>query len=317
MKTFNQPKPKASKLILERGFKLASFWLSCLFLVAPAYSQAQQSQEATPESIPRYRIQLKLDFDALSYSGTEQVRWTNRSERPTSTLYFHLYSNLRPDAPVTPADSVAAETEEPRIQISEVRSLATGAPLSYSIDNHGTSLRITLAEPISPGNSTEVVVGFKGNVPEVDAEETGLTTHVVKQVSAALRGERETRRPLDLNFRCRGVMMLGTFYPMLAVNHGGEWLRKLEPSVGDVVFNEVADYEVKIETAPGVMVFTSASEALTNRRTRWRRFFPPRRYATLPLWLDAPCAQSRRRWAKSLCDPFTCPNMSESANACY
>jgi len=190
------------------------------------------------------------------------VRWTNRSDRPTSTLYFHLYSNLRPDAPATPANSVAAEMEEPRIQITDVRSLANGAPLSYSIDDHGTNLRITLPEPVSSGASTEVVIGFKGNVPEVDAEETGLTTHVVKQVSAALRGERETRRPRDLNFRCRGVMMLGTFYPMLAVNHGGEWSRKLEPSVGDVVFNEVADYEVKIEAAPGVLVFTSAPEVV-------------------------------------------------------
>jgi len=27
-------------------------------------------------------------------------------------------------------------------------------------------------------------------------------------------------------------------------------LRKLEPSVGDTIFNEVADYEVKIEAAP-------------------------------------------------------------------
>ncbi len=272
MNTINQPKPQASKLRLEPSFKLASFWLSCLLLAAPVFSQAQQSQEATPESIPRYRIQLKLDFDALSYSGTEQVRWTNRGARPASTLYFHLYSNLRPDAPSTP-DSLAADTEEPRIQITEVRSLATGAPLSYSIDDHGTNLRITLAEPISPGNSTEVVVGFKGNVPEVDAEETGLTTHVVKQVSAALRGERETRRPRDLNFRCRGVMMLGTFYPMLAVNYEGEWLRKLEPSVGDVVFNEVADYEVKIEVAPGVMVFTSSPEAPDQPENEGTRVF--------------------------------------------
>ena len=243
----------------------------CLLLAAPAFSQ--QSQEATPESIPRYRIQLKLDFDALSYSGSEQVRWTNRSDRPTSTLYFHLYSNLRPDATGTAANSLAAEAEEPRIQITEVRSLENGAPLSYSIDDHGTNLRITLAEPINPGNSTEVVVGFKGNVPEVDPEETGLTTHVVKQVSAALRGERETRRPRDLNFRCRGVMMLGTFYPMLAVNHGGEWLRKLEPSVGDVVFNEVADYEVKIEAAAGVMVFTSAPEASNQPESETTKVF--------------------------------------------
>jgi peptidase M1-like protein len=237
-----------------------SFCLASVLLATPAFSQPQQSHEAIPDSIPRYQIQLKIDFDALSYSGSEQVRWTNRSDRPTSALYFHLYSNLRPDPIGTSSNSLSAETEEPRIQITDVRSLANGAPLSYSIDDHGTVLRITLPEPVSSGNSTGVVIGFKGNVPEVDPEETGLTTHVVKQVSAALRGERETRRPRDLNFRCRGVMMLGTFYPVLAVHDGGEWLRKLELSVGDVVFNEVSDYEVRIEAAQGVMVFTSAPE---------------------------------------------------------
>ena len=275
MNSINQAKLRATRVILKPGVKFGSFWLSCLLLAAPAFSQSQQSQEAIPASIPRYRIQLKLDFDALTYSGTEQVHWTNRSDRPTSTLYFHLYSNLRPAAPATPANSLAAETEEPRIQITEVRSLPSGAPLSYSIEDHGTNLRITLAEPITSGNSTGVVIGFKGNVPEVDAEETGLTTHVVKQVSAALRGERETRRPRDLNFRCRGVMMLGTFYPMLAVNHGGEWSRKFEPTVGDVVFNEVADYEVRIEAAPGVMVFTSAQEAANQPENEAKVFSAP------------------------------------------
>jgi hypothetical protein len=105
-----------------------------------------------------------------------------------------------------------------------------------------------------------VIIGFKGNVPEVEPDETGLTAHVFKQVSAALRGDREMRRPRDLNFRCRGVMLLGTSYPVLAVHEGDEWLRKLEPSVGDMIFNETADYEVKIEVAPGVFVFTSAAE---------------------------------------------------------
>jgi hypothetical protein len=239
-------------------------------LVAPTPAQqpaptTRPKQNEKPKSHAQYRIQLKIDFDELSYSGIETVRWTNDSDRPTSAIYFHLYSNLRPDLAGTLADANAAsiETQEPRLQITEVRSPDTGAPLSYSIDERGTILRVTPADPVSPGASIEVVIGFKGNVPEVDAEETGLTTHVVKQVSAALRGEREIRRPRDLNFRCRGVMMLGTAYPVLAVNQGGEWLRKLEPSVGDVVFSQVADYEVKVEVAPGVAVFTSAGATQT------------------------------------------------------
>lgn len=221
------------------------------------------AKELTPIEAPRhrYQIELKIDFDALSYTGSERVRWVNRGNDATSVLYFHLYSNLRTDGSPPSAPSAAdSESEEPRIEITEVRSAGNGAPLTYSIDDHGTTLRISLREQIASGKSTEVVIGFKGNVPEVDADETGLTSHVVKQVSAAIRGERELRRPRDLNFRCRGVMLLGTAYPVLAVHQGDEWVRKLEPSVGDLIFNEVADYEVKIEAPPGVVVFTSAGE---------------------------------------------------------
>jgi hypothetical protein len=114
---------------------------------------------------------------------------------------------------------------------------------------------------VAPLAATEVLIKFKGIVPEIDPDETSLTTHVVKQVSAALRNERETRRARDLNFRCKGVMLLATSYPVLAVHDGDDWRRKLEPSVGDIIFNEVADYEVTITTNAGVEVFTSGTES--------------------------------------------------------
>jgi hypothetical protein len=242
-------------------------WFSLLLFVGALPTSSYTAKvPAAIEVRPRYQIQLKLDFDALSYSGSERVLWINRGTDATAVLYFHLYSNLRPDG-LTPSVNPATEEagiEEPRIEITEVRSAADGAPLIYSIDDQGTTLRVVLREQVAPGKTTEVAIGFKGSVPEVDADETGLTSHVVKQISAALRGERELRRPRDVNFRCRGVMLLGTSYPVLAVRKGDEWLRKLEPSVGDFIFNEVADYDVKIETTPGVVVFTSASNVQDN-----------------------------------------------------
>ena len=234
----------------------------CVLLLSLGSVARTQSRQAPENKRHRYQIQLKLDFDALSYAGSERVRWVNHGDHASAVLYFHLYSNVRVEQTLTSIASgpQSVETEEPRIQITEVRFAADGTPLTYSIEDQGTTLRVNLREQVFPGNLTEVVVGFKGIVPEVDPDETGLTAHVVKQVSAALRGDREMRRARDLNFRCRGVMLLGTSYPVLAVHDGDEWLRKLEPSVGDIVFNEAADYEVQIEVAPGVVVFTSARE---------------------------------------------------------
>jgi hypothetical protein len=213
-------------------------------------------QSVNAQSRHGYKIDLKIDFDKLSYTGTERVRWVNRGEKSSSVLYFHLYPNLRADQ----AALAAAEVDEPRLEIVEVRSASDETPLFTSLDDQGTTLRVNLREPVAPGNSTEVFIKFKGTVPEIDRDETSLTTHVVKQVSAALRSDRELRRARDINFYCRNVMLLGSAYPVLAVHDGDEWRRKLEPSVGDFVFNEAADYEVTVTAPTGVEVFTSGSE---------------------------------------------------------
>src|SRR5678810_314963 len=195
-----------------------------------------------------YKIDLKIDFDNLTYTGTERVRWINRGEKPTSVIYFHLYPNL----PITDPEmgvGTTSEGDEPVLDVTEVRTLEGDASLYFFLDDQATTLRINLREPVAPQGATEIVIKFRGTVPEIDPDETSLTTHVVKQVSAALRSERELRRARDLNFRCKGVMLLATAYPVLTVHEGDEWRRKVEPSVGDIVFNEVADYEVSVTIA--------------------------------------------------------------------
>ena len=257
----------------------ASWGLLFLFvpLLINVHGQAAKNALERPQSMERspskalepakYEIRLKLNFDSRSYTGSERVRWINRGERSTAALYFHLYSNLRTQpAPVSVPNSAAlvvSEADEPRIEVAEVRSAADNEQLPFALDDQGTTLRVNLREAVAPGGSAEVLVVFKGSVPEIDPEETGITTHVIKQVSAALRGEKETRRARDINFSCRGVMLLGTFYPVLAVHDGDEWQRKIEPSVGDIIFNEVADYEVSVEATSGVMIFTSGTELET------------------------------------------------------
>jgi hypothetical protein len=237
--------------------------LLAIIVASTVYAvEAQSTQTNKPAERNTYSIDFKIDFDLLSYEGSERVRWINRGEKATSVVYFHLYPNLRvndPEAGVT-----ATEADEPVLDVIEVRAVSADTPLYFFLDDQATTLRVNLREPVAPGAATELSIRFKGKVPEIDPDEASLTTHVVKQVSAALRSERETRRARDLNFRCKGVMLLGTAYPVLAVHDGDEWRRKVEPSVGDIVFNEVADYEVSVTTAPGIEVFTSGSESSTS-----------------------------------------------------
>lgn len=216
----------------------------------------------------RYQINFALDFDTRTFKGTERVRWINRDSHPASVVYFHLYANVRSADSGTPrtnpfttnrTDSSGA-IDEPHIEVTQVRAALNGMPLAYSLDDQETTMRINLREPVGSGAATEIEIAFKGLVPEIDPDETSLPAHVIQQLGAALRDTRETRRARDINFRSRGVMLLGTAYPVLAVREGNEWQREVRASVGDWIFNEVADYDVRIDAPTDVVLFTSADE---------------------------------------------------------
>lgn len=240
--------------------------------------QAPVSKTATSTRAPartRYQIKLALDFDERAYTGTELVRWTNRDDQPASVLYFHLYPNMRAAAQRGSGASTATNSnqpgneasDEPRLEVTEARSVATGTALNYALDDQGVTLRVNLRESVAAGATTEVLLKFKGSVPEIDSEETGLVVHVLQQVGAALRSEREMRRARDINFRSRGLMLLGSAYPVLATREGSDWKRKVEPTIGDMVFADVADYEVSIDAQPEVALFTSGPERIASQDT--------------------------------------------------
>ena len=236
--------------------RLRPIALSCVLLLSASFVQAFAQQPAASSSTSNaqshdhYDIKFILDVDEKRFTGTENVRWTNRDDRPTSSLYFHLYANLR-------SLDTSPETDEPRLEVIEVHAADTLAPLSFALDDQATTLRIALRTPVPAGASTEVVISFKGRVPEIDTEETGILAHIIQQVDAVLRSEHETRRARDINFRCRDVMLLGAAYPVLAARDGDDWQRKVEPSIGDALFTDVGDYRVTIESAPGIKIFTS------------------------------------------------------------
>jgi hypothetical protein len=272
--------------------RLALFVL--LFVAAAVSVPAQTNAPHEPSNTPatrdaraRYRINFKLDFDERTYAGTERVRWVNADTRPTSVLYFHLYANRQANAgenartpPATATNATTNATvapytnqvDEPHLDVTEVRTVAASPqPLSFSLDEQRVTMRVQLREAVLAGAGVEIEIAFKGSVPEVDPDETSLPAHVVQQVGAALRDTREWRRGRDMNFISRGVMLLGTAYPVLAVRDGDDWQRKVEASVGDALYTEVGDYEVAIETAGDVALYTSGEERGDLEINRYRK----------------------------------------------
>lgn len=246
---------------LSFGFLCVLCGKSLLWVLAAAVAiaaQPQTRQPLPPEKRIRYQISLALDFDNRSYTGTERVHWVNHGDHPTSTLFFHLYPNMRAPDYVPPARNDAGQliSDEPALEITEVRTVGNDAIAPFALDDQQTTLRINLREAVPPNGAVEIQIKFKGSVPEIDPEETGLVTHVLQQVSAAIRSTRELRRARDTNFVCRGVMLLATSFPILAARNGDDWFRKVESSIADSLTTDTADFDVTVSSGKGVMTFT-------------------------------------------------------------
>jgi hypothetical protein len=276
-------KPEASPWVAGRvnscarvfGRQLALVLILAGVIPSSICAQNQNRHPLPAEQRIHYQIQLALDYEKRTYTGLERVRWINRGDRPTATLFFHLYANIRTPGYGLPAEKSSTGqpvADEPRLEISEVRSVAGNAPLQFVLDDQETTLRVNLHEPIAPNAAVEIELKFRGAVPEVDPEETGLVAHVVQQVSAAIRSTREMRRARDTNFRCRGVMMLGASYPILAARDGDDWFRKVEPSIGDTLTTDAADYEVTINAPRNIEVFAPVKGQAEQDQTGARTF---------------------------------------------
>jgi hypothetical protein len=251
--------------------------LAVVLWLVPSAAHGQDRQPDARDKRLRYDLKLAIDFDERTYTGSEQVHWVNHGDRATSTIFFHLYPNIRPSDYVVPTqknDAGQVVVDEPRLDITEVHAIVSRAPLSFSFDDSQTTLRLNLREPLPPEAAIDIQIKFKGSVPEIDPEETGIVTHVLQQVSAAIRSEREVRRARDTNFVCRGVMMLATSFPILAARSGDDWLRKVEPSIGDSLTTEAADFNVTIEAPTGVSVFSpvAATEVVHKEKLDSHRF---------------------------------------------
>jgi len=237
-------------------------WVIWLLAISPVITARPRPHDQLPlEQRIKYQIALVLDFDNRTYSGVERIRWVNRGDHATSTLFFHLYPNMRTPDYVPPTirnDGGQLVSDEPLLEVTEVRSVNSTAPISFALDDQQTTLRVNLREAVQPNAGVDIQIKFKGSVPEIDPEETGLVTHVLQQVSAAIRSTREVRRARDTNFVCRGVMLLATSFPILAARSGDDWFRKIESSIGDSLTTDTADFDVTITAGKGVITFTPA-----------------------------------------------------------
>ena len=185
------------------------------------YRQAMQPAYAGDvdrlADVTRYWIDLKVDLDALTMQGTEQVRYTNHEQEPLSEVVFRLLPN-------TPGYGATMT-----VDVVTLNGLMVEPALSLS----GSAVTVPLAEALAPGENVELSLTFGGTLPSDSSAGYAQYGYI------------------------DGVLALPNAYPLIPVYDDEGWNVELAPTHGDATFTDVALYTVRVTLPEGMNLATS------------------------------------------------------------
>lgn len=243
--TFVNPNPK--NLWPRTGSDLGLVML-CL-MVMTLQSQADNLRKAQGEVAltPSYSIKLDLDFREARFTGVEKVKVYNSSRDEIDQISFYLYPN-------------AGLLEEDVPCLSVQRITSEGRELRFNFRPRQTLLKAELPTKLLPGQSLELKLEFYGRLPRIQREEASLLAHFLQEVNDAVSEERTARDARDIFFAAEESMLLGYFYPVVAVRSSQFSEQSLVAGAGGVIFSDAADYEVSVTTDAAVTVIGSGAK---------------------------------------------------------
>jgi hypothetical protein len=220
----------------------------CLMAMA-LQSQADNARKSQNETIlsPSYSIKLDLDYREAKFTGTEKVKIYNSSRDEIDQINFHLYPN-------------AGLLDEDLPCLSVQRITNDGRELRFNPRPRQTLLKAELPFKLLPGQSLELKLDFSGRLPRIQREESSLLAHFLQEVNDAVNEERTLRDSRDIFFASEEAMLLGYFYPVVAVRPSQLAEQSLVAGVGGVIFSDSADYEVSVTTDAIATVIGSSAK---------------------------------------------------------
>lgn len=167
-----------------------------------AWGGPRQGTEATlSDRVVSYHIQARLDPTKHTVDGQQQLTWRNRSDRPVSSIYLHLYLNafegegstFMTERAVLAADgegrgiAPVKKGEWGHIDLGNIEQDGAALTWRYVHPDGGpatdhTVVRVDLAQPVAAGATLTLDMNFHSQLPRV-IERTGYVGdfHLVGQ----------------------------------------------------------------------------------------------------------------------------------------
>jgi len=149
---------------------------SCLLLLALFLLSPPVVHAALTTPVASYTIAVTLDTEAKTLAAHEVVTYVNTTADPIPDLVFHLYLNaFRDRNSIFLREGGATHRGQgwdPKhpgwIQVTDIR-LSDGTPLALEEIEDGTLARADLPAPVAPGETVEVELDFRAQLPRVFA----------------------------------------------------------------------------------------------------------------------------------------------------
>ncbi len=125
-----------------------------------------------------YKMNVEMNVEDYTYTGEQQLTYTNNSPETLHKVFYHLYFNA-----FQPGSEMAARVNNGKdkntrfnVNIDSINYNQQGYLKVYDLRQDGKSiqsvlsgtiLEVTLIEPIKPGNSTIFSLNFEGKVPDL------------------------------------------------------------------------------------------------------------------------------------------------------
>ncbi len=154
-----------------------------------------------------YHLAVTIAPDMTHVSGRESVRYTNTETTTLDAVVFRLFPNILGGTSVVSNLTVNEQPAAPEMSMQN------------------STMRVPLAEPLSPGEQAVITMDFAVTVPTTVGRNYASFSYL------------------------EGILALPHFYPMIAVYDDEGWNAEVPPPYGDVVYADTSFYLVKI-TAP-------------------------------------------------------------------
>jgi len=204
--------------------------------------------------LPHYSLDLSLSDIEGRYEGQGSIRFTNTSGRPQYTLPLLLHPNA-------PAEGGARDSGT--IAIHEL-SCSQGPACSWD-QVSATVVEVSLERPLSPGEEAVIETRFGGRLRRLSAASNDV-------FAQSMGGMGQLGAPVgvaDYGLLGAGddLLTAASAYPMLAPFVDGEAVVQAPSAVGDLAWNQLGVFDVRVVTPAGLRVVTNlvdqAPEALS------------------------------------------------------